>query len=81
MDENPNWTPSQTINAAAEYTRKWVSENTQNARDNTRVVRKQRIVKQPKSARATSVPPEEEVFPTAPADIIAEMKRSRGQVL
>ena len=81
MDENPNWTPSQTINAAADYTRKWVSENTQNARDNTRVVRKQRIVKQPKSARATSVPPEEEVFPTAPADIIAEMKRLRGQVV
>ena len=81
MDENPNWTPSQTISAAAEYTRKWVSENTNNARDNTRVVRKQRIVKQPKAARATSIAPEEDSFPTAPADIIAEMKASRGQVL
>ena len=81
MDEHPDWTPSQIIKESAEYTRKWVKDNTQLARDNTRVVRKQKIVRQPRTASATSSVPEDESFPTAPADIIEEMKKARGQVL
>ena len=81
MEEHPEWTPSQVIQASAEYTRKWVSDNTKLAGENTRAVRKQKIVKQPKAASATSVMVEEDSYPTAPADIIQEMKEQRGQVL
>ena len=81
MEEHPEWTPSQIIKESAEYTRKWVGDNTKLTGDNTRVVRKQRIVKQPKAASATSVMPDEENFATSPTDIIQEMKEQRGQVL
>ena len=81
MEEHPDWTPSQVIQASAEYTRKWVGDNTKLTRDNTRAVRKQRIVKQPKAASATSSMPDEESFSTNPTDIIQEMKEQRGQVL
>ena len=81
MDEHPEWTPSQIIQASAEYTRKWVTNNTQLTRDNTRAVRKQKIVKQPRAASATSVMVDEDDYPTSPADIIKEMKEARGQVL
>jgi hypothetical protein len=81
MEEHPEWTPSQIIKESAEYTRKWVGDNTKLTRDNTRAVRKQRIVKQPKAASATSVMPDEDSFPTSPTDIIQEMKEARGQVL
>ena len=81
MEEHPEWTPSQIIKESAEYTRKWVGDNTKLTRDNTRAVRKQRIVKQPKAASATSVMPDEESFSTNPTDIIQEMKEPRGQVL
>ena len=81
MEEHPEWTPSQIIKESAEYTRKWVGDNTKLTRDNTRAVRKQRIVKQPKAASATSVMPDEENFATSPTDIIQEMKEQRGQVL
>jgi two-component sensor histidine kinase len=81
MEEHPEWTPSQVIKESAEYTRKWVGDNTKLTRDNTRAVRKQKIVKQPKAASATSVMPDEDSFPTSPADIIQEMKEARGQVL
>ena len=81
MEEHPEWTPSQIIQASAEYTRKWVGDNTKLTRDNTRAVRKQKIVKQPKAASATSVMPDEDSFPTSPTDIIREMKEARGQVL
>jgi len=81
MEEHPEWTPSQIIKESAEYTRKWVGDNTKLTRDNTRAVRKQRIVKQPKAASATSVMPDEDSFSTNPTDIIQEMKEARGQVL
>ena len=81
MEEHPEWTPSQIIKESAEYTRKWVGDNTKLTRDNTRAVRKQRIVKQPKAASATSIMPDEESFSTNPTDIIQEMKEQRGQVL
>ena len=81
MEEHPEWTPSQIIKESAEYTRKWVGDNTKLTRDNTRAVRKQRIVKQPKAASATSSMPDEESFSTNPTDIIQEMKEQRGQVL
>ena len=81
MEEHPDWTPSQIIKESAEYTRKWVGDNTKLTRDNTRAVRKQRIVKQPKAASATSSMPDEESFSTNPTDIIQEMKEQRGQVL
>ena len=81
MEEHPEWTPSQIIKESAEYTRKWVGDNTKLTRDNTRAVRKQRIVKQPKAASATSVMTDEESFSTNPTDIIQEMKEARGQVL
>ena len=81
MEEHPEWTPSQIIKESAEYTRKWVGDNTKLTRDNTRAVRKQRIVKQPKAASATSVMPDEDSFSTNPTDIVQEMKEARGQVL
>ncbi len=81
MEEHPDWTPSQIIKESAEYTRKWVGDNTKLTRDNTRAVRKQKIVKQPKAASATSIMPDEESFSTNPTDIIQEMKEQRGQVL
>jgi len=81
MEEHPEWTPSQIIKESAEYTRKWVGDNTKLTRDNTRAVRKQKIVKQPKAASATSVMTDEDSFPTSPTDIIQEMKEARGQVL
>ena len=81
MEEHPEWTPSQIIKESAEYTRKWVGDNTKLTRDNTRAVRKQRIVKQPKAASATSVMTDEDSFSTNPTDIIQEMKEARGQVL
>ena len=81
MEEHPEWTPSQIIKESAEYTRKWVGDNTKLTRDNTRAVRKQKIVKQPKAASATSMMPDEESFATDPTDIIKEMKEQRGQVL
>ena len=81
MEEHPEWTPSKIIKESAEYTRKWVGDNTKLTRDNTRAVRKQKIVKQPKAASATSVMPDEDSFPTSPTDIIQEMKEARGQVL
>ena len=81
MEEHPDWTPSQIIKESAEYTRKWVGDNTKLTGDNTRVVRKRKIVKQPKAASATSVMVDDENFATSPADIIQEMKEQRGQVL
>ena len=81
MEEHPDWTPGQIIKESAEYTRKWVGDNTKLTRDNTRAVRKQKIVKQPKAASATSMMPDEESFATDPTDIIKEMKEQRGQVL
>ena len=81
MEEHPDWTPGQIIKESAEYTRKWVGDNTKITRDNTRAVRKQKIVKQPRAASATSVMVDEDDYPTSPADIIKEMKEARGQVL
>ena len=49
--ENPDWTPSQIINAAAEHTREWAGTSIES---NSRFNRKQKIVRQPKSVRASS---------------------------
>lgn len=75
--ENPDWTPSQIINAAAEYTRDWAGISLES---NGRVNRKQKIVKQPKSVRA-SANSSKESAPLTPSEIVAEMRKARGQTI
>ena len=75
--ENPDWTPSQIINAAAEYTRDWAGISLES---NGRVNRKQKIVKQPKSVRASANSSKESV-PLTPSEIVAEMRKARGQTI
>ncbi len=76
-EENPSWTPSQIITAAAEYTREWAGSKPE---VNGRFERKQRIVRQPKSVRASASNSKEEVALT-PSEIVAEMRKARGQTL
>jgi len=73
--ENPDWTPSQIINAAAEYTREWAGISSES---NGRFERKQRIVRQPKSVKASASGPKD-VKPMTPSEIVAEMRKARGQ--
>jgi len=75
--ENPDWTPSQIINAAAEYTREWAGISSES---NGRFNRKQKIVRQPKSVRASSSSPKDDV-PMTPSEIVAEMRKARGQTI
>lgn len=75
--ENPDWTPSQIINAAAEYTREWAGISSES---NGRFNRKQKIVRQPKSVRASSSSPRDDV-PMTPSEIVAEMRKARGQTI
>ena len=75
--ENPDWTPSQIINAAAEHTREWAGTSNDS---NERVNRKQKIVRQPKSVRASAGNAKNDV-PMTPSQIVAEMRKARGQNL
>jgi|TARA_A100000172_G_scaffold77515_1_gene62011 hypothetical protein len=75
--ENPDWTPSQIINAAAEYTREWAGISLES---NGRFNRKKKIVRQPKSVRASANSSKESV-PLTPSEIVAEMRKARGQTI
>jgi hypothetical protein len=73
--ENPEWTPSQIINAAAEYTREWAGIGPES---NTRFDRKKKIIRQPRSVRASANNSKDE-GPLTPSQIVAEMRKARGQ--
>ena len=75
--ENPDWTPSQIISAAAEYTREWAGISLES---NGRFNRKQKIVRQPKSVRASANSSKESV-PMTSSEIVAEMRKARGQTI
>jgi hypothetical protein len=75
--ENPDWTPSQIINAAAEHTREWAGTSIES---NSRFNRKQKIVRQPKSVRASAGNSKDSV-PLTPSEIVAEMRKARGQTI
>ncbi len=73
--ENPDWTPSQIINAAAEYTREWSGVRPEL---NGRLERKKKIVRQPKSVMASASTGKDNT-PLTPSQIVAEMRKARGQ--
>ncbi len=75
--ENPDWTPAEIIKAAAEYTREWAGTM---PNSNGRLVRKKKIVQQPKSARASANIGSDQV-PMSPSEIVQEMRKARGQLL
>ena len=75
--ENPEWTPSEIIKAAAEYTREWAGTM---PNSNGRLERKKKIVSQPKSARASANIGSDQV-PMTPSQIVEEMRKARGQIL
>ena len=77
---NPDWSPKQIMQEAAESTRQWAKEFL-SPNKNERVARKQRIVQHPKATNASARLGEEEPVPETAADIIEEMKRVRGQVI
>ena len=78
--KNPDWSPKQIMQEAAESTRQWAKEFL-SPNKNERVARKQRIVQHPKATNASARLGEEEPVPETAADIIEEMKRVRGQVI
>ena len=75
--ENPDWTPSQIINAAAEYTREWSGVRPEL---NGRLERKKKIVRQPKSVMASASTGKDNT-PLTPSQIVAEMRQARGQTI
>ena len=75
--ENPDWTPSQIINAAAEYTREWSGVRPEL---NGRLERKKKIVRQPKSVMASASSSKDNI-PLTPSQIVAEMRKARGQTI
>ena len=75
--DNPDWTPSQIIEAAAEYTRDWAGTV---PNQNGRLARKKKIVQQPKSARASANIGSDQAPMTA-SEIVQEMRKARGQIL
>ena len=77
---NPDWSPKQIMQEAAESTRQWAKEFL-SPNKNERVARKQKIVQHPKATNASARLGEEEPVPETAADIINEMKRVRGQVI
>ena len=78
--KNPDWSPKQIMQEAAESTRQWAKEFL-SPNTNERVARKQKIVQHPKATNASARLGEEEPVPETAADIIEEMKRVRGQVI
>ena len=77
---NPDWSPKQIMQEAAESTRQWAKEFL-SPNKNVRVDRKKKIVQHPKATNASARLGEEEPVPETAADIIEEMKRVRGQVI
>ena len=77
---NPDWSPKQIMQEAAESTRQWAKEFLSPDK-NERVERKKKIVQHPKAASGSSKIGEDEPEPQSTTDIIKEMKESRGQML
>ena len=75
--DNPEWTPDEIIKAAAEFTRDWAGTM---PNQNGRFARKKKIMRQPKSARASANIGSDEVPMTA-SEIVQDMKKARGQIL
>ena len=79
-EEHPDWTPKQIMQEAAESTRQWAKEFL-SPNKNERAERKKKIVQNPKAATGSSKIGEDEPAPQTAADIIKEMRESRGQML
>jgi hypothetical protein len=79
-EENPDWTPKQIMQEAAESTRQWAKEFL-SPNKNERAERKKKIVPHPKAASGSSKIGEDEAAPQSTADVIQEMKEARGQML
>ena len=77
---NPDWSPKQIMQEAAESTRQWAKEFLSPDK-NERVERKKKIVQHPKAATGSSKIGEDEPAPQTATDIIKEMRESRGQML
>jgi len=77
---NPDWSPQQIMQEAAESTRQWAKEFL-SPNKNERAERKKKIVQHPKATNASARIGEEEPVPETASDIIEEMKRVRGQVI
>ena len=77
---NPNWSPQQIMQEAAETTRQWAKEFL-SPNKNERVNRKKKIVQHPKATNASARLGEEEPVPETSSDIIKEMQRVRGQLI
>ncbi len=77
---NPDWSPQQIMQEAAEITRQWAKEFL-SPNKNERVERKKKIMQHPKAASASSKIGEDEPAPQSASDIIQEMKHARGQVI
>ena len=77
---NPDWSPKQIMQEAAESTRQWAKEFL-SPNKNARVDRKKKIVQHPKATNASARLGEEEPVPETASDIIKEMQRVRGQVI
>jgi hypothetical protein len=77
---NPDWSPKQIMEEAAKSTRQWAKEYL-SPNKNERADRKKKIVRHPKAASAFSKIGEDEPEHQSTADIIKEMKESRGQML
>ena len=77
---NPDWSPQQIMQEAAETTRQWAKEFL-SPNKNERADRKKKIVQHPKATNASSRIGEEEPVPETSSDIIKEMQRVRGQLI
>ena len=77
---NPDWSPQQIMQEAAETTRQWAKEFL-SPNKNERVNRKKKIVQHPKATNASARLGEEEPVPETSSDIIKEMQRVRGQLI
>ena len=77
---NPDWSPQQIMQEAAETTRQWAKEFL-SPNKNERVDRKKKIVQHPKATNASARLGEDEPVPETSSDIIKEMQRVRGQLI
>jgi hypothetical protein len=77
---NPDWSPQQIMQEAAETTRQWAKEFL-SPNKNERADRKKKIVQHPRATNASSRIGEEEPVPETSSDIIKEMQRVRGQLI
>jgi len=78
--KNPDWSPKQIMQEAAESTRQWAKELL-SPNKNERVERKKKIVQHPRATNASARLGEEEPVPETSSDIIKEMQRVRGQLI